>query len=508
MKKIIKDEELYAKMLEAISLLCDTVKTTLGPKGCNAIIDHSTFRPFITNDGVTIALNIESEDAAVNTILELAKESAINTNNNVGDGTTTTLVLLESIFTNGLKLIKEGMNPILLKKELNKYLEEIIIKIKEEKIKPSKRKLKQIACISGGAKEIGEKVSEAYFKVLNKEAIFLKEGKEVDTIVNFLKGYTFESNLASPYFLKSQDRLEFNEPLFLLLDKEISDIEEVSFILNIIIDNKRPLIILANNYSDLFIQNILTLNEEANTSIILLKTPYYGLNSAYLLDDIKASTEAKIEKDIVSDYNVLGKAKHITIDDKIVNISFEKNSLVTKRIEELKKSSLEDKNKRIAMFKNGSAEILVGGLTETERREKLMRYEDALWAISEGSKGIVPGSGLILSKISHSLSNKGVENIYKEALLKPLEQILLNAGLEYDKIYEEIKKKDFKVLYNVSLDKEERVENTLVYDPLSVLINSLTNAVSIASMLLTTTSLIINEYQNNLNKNNPYLEEL
>ena len=171
MKKVISGTLLKTKMQEAINLLCDTVKITLGPKGNNIIIDHSNFNPFITNDGVTIAKNIESDDVVINTILELAKESSIKTNDQVGDGTTTTLVLLQSIFNNGLKIIENGKNALILKKEIDLATDEIVSYLKKKSQKPSKEQLNIIATISANNKEIGNIISKCYFKVKSKDAI-------------------------------------------------------------------------------------------------------------------------------------------------------------------------------------------------------------------------------------------------------------------------------------------------------------------------------------------------
>ena len=178
MKRVVRERELQEKMQEAINLLCNTVKTTLGPKGCNVIIDHSAFSPFITNDGVTIAANIESEDAVINTVLELAKEASINTNDSVGDGTTTTLVLLQSIYNYGQKLVIEtGINPILLKKELDQCLTKVVALIEEESFQPTESDLENIAITAANSKEIGSLVSTVYNKVKSKWAIRIEEGK-------------------------------------------------------------------------------------------------------------------------------------------------------------------------------------------------------------------------------------------------------------------------------------------------------------------------------------------
>ena len=209
MKKVISGIELQEKMCEAILLLCGTVKETLGPKGNNVIIDHSNFSPFITNDGVTIALNIESEDEVVNTILKLAKEASIKTNEVVGDGTTTTLVLLESIFNEGIDLVKSGVNPITIKKELEQSIIKILPELEKQKMVPKKNDLKNIAIISSGDEKIGEIISDVFDKIKSKEAIQIKEGGD-ETKVRYFSGYKFDSITPSIYFFQDEKNIKYN----------------------------------------------------------------------------------------------------------------------------------------------------------------------------------------------------------------------------------------------------------------------------------------------------------
>ncbi len=508
MKKIVTGKELQEKMALAVDILGNTVKTTLGPKGSNVIIDHSNFSPYITNDGVTIAENIESDDEVINTILELAKEASIKTNLNVGDGTTTTLVLLQKIFAMGLDYIKKGKNPIGLKNELKEELKEILFLVKKESRKPTSKDLRNIAIISSNDEEIGKIVADAYLKVRAKEAIAIKESEEKKTTVKYLKGYTFDSNLASIYFLESLKELVYAHPRFLIVNNTLNDLEDIALILNNVIKEKEPLVIIANLYSEEFIQDILVMNHDYHSQIILLKTPYYGLNSLYVLEDLALITSSTLKKDLkdlkLSD---LGYSLQITVNSEEATINFADNAKIQKRIKDLKESNEDDIAKRIAMFKKGSIEISVGAETTTERREKKMRYDDALGAICCASRGIIGGSGLILSKISSLLSSsKESSIIFKEALKEPLKQIIFNSGANYDEIYTKIRESNFTKVYNVKTQQFEDIKDTLVLDPLEVVLNSLINATSIAGMLLTTTSLVINEYASKDNKNYEYYD--
>lgn len=507
LKKIVSGTELQEKMQEAITLLCDTVKETLGPVGNNTIIDHSTFSPFITNDGVTIAKNIESDDPVINTILELAKEAAIKTDETVGDGTTTTLVLLESIFLDGLEKIKNGKKAMILKNELNNSLKKVIALIKEKNRIPEKDDLFKIASISSNDPKIGEILTNTFIKVKDTAAIKLIDNNTNKTEVNFYKGYRFETLLASPYFLKNE-KISFNNSKILISNQEINDLEEIAKILNEIIEKQNNLIIIANDYSEDFIQSILSLYLNNTAQIILLKNPLYGENSYTFLEDISIITNAKAR---FSKTNLnrlsLGLCEHVEITNEKTTLQFTSNENIKLYKKNIKKDETEYGKKRLAMFTNGLAEIKIGGLTETEIREKHMRYQDALCSLNVAKKGILPGSGITLLEIKEELNiESDGDEILKNSLDKPFIQILKNAALNDQEISKEIKKNNYKILYNVSLNKYENKKETSVIDSTEVILNSIMNACSIASMLLTTSNLVINEYQNNLNKQNEYNE--
>ena len=427
MKKIVSGLELREKMNEAISLLCGTVKMTLGPKGSNVIIDHSSFSPFITNDGVTIAENIESDDAVVNTILTLAKEASIKTNEDVGDGTTTTLVLLEEIYNYGIKLIDEGISPLIIKKELYESLLNVLDMIDVYSKKASKEDLLLVATNSSNNEEIGKNISDAFYKVKNKNGVFIKEGSLDKTVINYIKGYTFDTILASPYFLHSNE-IVFNNPYLLIHNGVIDDIELIAKNLNYIINNNMSLIVIAKDYSTEVIEQVLSLYLDDNVKIILLKNPEFGFKEYYFENDIKAILDNQI-----NGYKTI---KGIKINKDKTTILFNKNSSLSKYIKNLKNLKFDtevDNNyikEKISMFENGLAEIVVGANTITERRELKMRYDDALCAVGSCDEGIVPGSGIIYALISEKLNDDTVgDTILKNVLIKPLEQIIINSAL-------------------------------------------------------------------------------
>ena len=502
------NNELKEKIMEAINLLCPAVKSTLGPKGNNVIIDHSNFSPFITNDGVTIARNIESDDEAVNTILEFIKEASIATDESVGDGTTTTIVLLEAIYKEGLKLVENGISPILLKEKLDILLETIINKIKKLSKIPTEEDLLNVATIAGGNKEIGKTIHEVYSKIKNKNAINIITSNNDKTRVVYENGYILDNGLISNYYYKDNNLIKTNNINILLTTSYLDDINDISNIINYILTNNNELMIIADDYSDEFIQNILDLYINQNIKIYLVKNPEYGDNRYKILKDLEAFTNAKLLENInLESPNYLGISKNITFEKEKITFSFDKNETINKRIVEIENEEDSDfKEKRIAMFKSGLATILIGGKTTSEIRELKMRYDDALCTINSAKDGIVPGCGIILLKLSNDFKDNDERIIFKNAFNIPFNEILNNAGLDSNKIIETIKKDNYNLLYNTITNKFEDVDKTSVIDSTNVLINSIKNACAIASMLLTTNTLVINEYQNNLKKINDYNE--
>lgn len=510
MKKVITGKELYDCEEKAIALLCGTVKKTLGPRGSNAIIDHSLMNPFITNDGVTIARNIESEDERINTILTLAKEASIKTDETVGDGTTTTLVLLESLFKSGLAKIKDGLNPHLLKNELDEALENIIEEIKKESKIPTEENYYNIASIAASNKNIGKLITRMYLKV--GSAIKIEESKTSETYTKIINGYSFEPLLASPYFFNNTNEIIYKNSLILIMLKEVNEIGEISEIINYTIEKRIPLVILATDYTEEVINEVLSLNLSKITNVTLLKLPEYGLHQMEVLKDLEIISNAKIAKssDELS-LNNLGKCEEIKITKELATINNNLQSKVIKRyINNLKEKistidddfELEFQSNRLSKLTNGIGIIYVGATTTTEAREKKMRFDDAFCALNCAANGIIPGSGLILLKIKENLEAKNNGSIIlKEALDKPFMQILENVGINPSNIYNKIKASDFNIIYNVFENKFETISKTKVIDPTTVVITSLKNAVSIAGMLLTTTSMIINEQQESINYN-------
>lgn len=511
MKKVVFGNELYEKMCDAINLLCGSVKITLGPKGNNVIIDHSSFSPFITNDGVTIAENIESEDEVVNTILTLAKEASIKTNDIVGDGTTTTLVLLEGIFNEGLKLINEGYNSIILKKELNNYLDKLINELENISRIPTNKELFKVALTSSNDNDIAKNIYDAYLKTKSINAINIKEIESNKSCTEYLNGYRFETVLASNYFLNEQESIEYNKPNILIINNKLDSIESIASILNEVIKNNNSLVIISDDYNEDVVNDLVSLYLSNEIKICLLKTPSYGYKAHEILKDISVITNSKIIKNDYITLNDLGYVNNIVINNEEVILSFDYNNGIENLINEIKIND-DNINKnfnevRISMLSNTIANILVGANTITERRELKMRYIDALHAIDVSTKGILSGAGIALLKLRDKIKLENeMDKLFYNVLYLPFKQILINSGLDDKEIYYNIKNSNFNILYNINKSDYENVDSTLVIDPTNVLINALKNAVSISSMLLTTSHLIINEYKNNLNKISDYNE--
>ena len=516
MKKVVSGKILRDKMKESIDLLCDTVKVTLGPKGNNVIIDHSDFSPFITNDGVTIATNIQSDDEVCNTILEIAKESSIKTDQEVGDGTTTTLVILQSLFNSCLELVDSGDNPIVLKKELDYTLKNILELLNEEKYDIDKNSISNIARVSSNDKEIGNIVGEIMESILMKEAIKIKEVDDDVLKVNYYKGYTTDIILPSPFFLKNNKSVNYQDSLMIIIDDEINDMEEISLVLNETIKNNNSLIIVANDFSSYFVNQLLTTLIDDDVKCALVKISQYGVKYKQVQKDLEVISGAKIINNI-NNINLenIGKVKDVTITKEYMNVNFEVNESVREYVDILNEEERNlgenfDKEfykERIAMFTSGVALILLGAPTKTELREKRMRLQDAICAASVAGNGFLIGGGVSLLKISSKLLNSDkISSVWKSALEKPFEQIMINSGESIKDIKNAIIDSNYLQVYNVYSNQFESIKDTYLIDSYDVLRKALINACSIAGMLLTTRSLVINEHKSDFNKDTGYQE--
>lgn len=493
MKEIICNNELREIMIKAVNLICDAVGSTLGPSGNNVIIDN-TLSPYITNDGATIARSISSSDKRINAILEIVKEASLKTDKEVGDGTTTTLVLLQSIFSEGLKEIEKGKNAIVLKRELNDLLDIIIEKINKKKKNPTKEDLLKIAYTSSNDMDIANLATTLYLKMGNKYSIRLDESKN-ETYYEIKKGYVIEEVDVPNLYLENKETIELNNVSLLLLDGYLSNLELISDILNESLTRDKNLIILADDYSDEVKNELMSYHLSMNKNIFIFKMPGYGSHKNDLENDLLNLTDAKkinIEYEQAR-YENLGNIEKIEIKKDNITLLINKNvhNYVNKLKNKLETSNEYEKElleNRISKLEKGIATIYVGGNTKTEIKEKIMRFEDVLCSLEVAKYGIVKGEGLVFLEISKNINNK----ILSKSLETPFIKILNNSGYEYKDIKDNIIKSKYKKIFNLEKGMLESTENNII-DPALVLIESIKNAISIATLLLTTNYLVINE---------------
>lgn len=501
MKEVITKEELKKLMVEAIDLLCDSVSSTLGPSGNNVLINTDDTTPYITNDGVTIANAIESNDKRINTILEIAKEASLKTNEEVGDGTTTTLVLLQSLIHKGLKEIEKGKNPIILKQELNEALEQAITELNNLKKKPTNKDLENVAINSSEDEEAGKLLTEIYLKMGSRYACRLEESNTDKTYYDIKKGYNLEiDNIPSIYFTDSKE-INLKNSHILLLKGYLNDLEVISDIINEGLNRCKNIIILAEDYDIEVERDIILYYLQEHKNIYLFKLPDYASRKEAIASDIASLTNSKIRNINLEriSFNDLGKATvNITKNElTIVSDNDIKNKLNILK-DELKEIS-DDYEKeflqaRISKLENGVATIYVGGKTKSEIREKLMHYEDALYALETANFGITIGEGIAFLKVIDKISlNTDGANILKDSLELPFKKIMDNSAQDSQKIKNEIIKNKYSKIYNLKIKELEDVKDTSIIDPIKVITTALKNAVSISSLLLTTQYLVIND---------------
>ena len=394
------------------------------------------------------------------------------------------------------KKVKSGYNPIILKKELDTITKKLITDITNKSRKPTNEDILNLAKVASQDKNIGQILTDSTLKV-GIDNIIIKEHDLSETTVNHLKGYQFETIIASPYFFKNNSNITFASPHILITTSYLESLEDISLIINNVITKKEPFIIIAKDYSIDFINEIVSMYLDTNIPLVLLKSPSYGTLEYNILNDIAVISNTEVLTNLNSlKLTHVGKLEYATINRETTILSYKNNNNIKEYLQKLENDDLEENlTKRIGMLKNGIIEINVGAPTPTERREKKMRYDDAICAIKSAIEGVLPGSGLIFLILSKELNiNNAAEAILKEALTKPMEQILENAALNKEEIINHIINSNYQELYNIDTERYENIKTTSVTDTAKVLTTSLENAVSIASMLLTTTSLVINEF--------------
>lgn len=508
------------KALEAgVNKLADTVKVTLGPKGRNVVLDKKFGTPLITNDGVTIAKEIELEDVFENMGAQLVKEVATKTNDVAGDGTTTATVLAQAMIQEGLKNIAAGANPIILRKGMSKATEKAVEVIKEMSQKvDGKNHIAKVASISAADEEVGAMIADAMEKVSNDGVITVEESKTMNTELELVEGMQFDRGYLSAYMATDMDKMvaELEEPYILITDKKISNIQDILPILEEIVQTGARLLIIAEDIEGEALTTLIVNKLRGTFNCVAVKAPGFGDRRKAMLEDIAILTGGTVISDELgldlkeTTMDMLGRAKTVKVDKEntiIVDGSGDK-SLITSRVNQIKEqieatTSEFDKEKlqeRLAKLAGGVAVIKVGAATEMELKEKKLRMEDALAATRAAvEEGIISGGGSAyihcipeVSKVVEGLvgDEKTGANIILKALEAPLRQIVNNAGLEGSVIVSQVKGKEANYGFNALTGEFVNMIDAGILDPAKVTKSALLNANSVASTVLTTEAVV------------------
>lgn len=498
--EMIHDYDSREKLQTGINKLANAVKGTLGPKGRYVIIDKPYGSPLITNDGVTIAKAIEFEDKFENMGAKLVKEVSSKTEELSGDGTTTAIILTQSILNQGLRYVNNGASPRFIKSGIEKTTKKLVEELKKiARPVASKEDTRNIATVSSKSEEIGELISDALEKVTKDGVVTVEEGKGFETTIDVLHGYHFDNGFASPYLADDQKNMisTLNELLVLLYSGKINHINEILPLLEQIMPQSKELLIIADDFSEDFISTIVMNKLRGVLNVVLVKAPGYGTDKENILKDLSVLLKTKVYekandlKELASED--LGTCNKIEIKKNQTIIFADKTKEIEEYVEELREDAEKNK-KRIAKLIGGIGVIKVGANTETEAKEKKMRIEDALLATKAAmEEGVVAGGGIALLKamenVTVDLINEDERNgftIVKKAIEEPLKQIVTNCGDSGDVAFEYIKKHNFDIGYDALDGEYKDMFNAGIIDPLKNIRIALENAVSIANLILLT----------------------
>ena len=514
-KEIKFNEDARKGMEEGINKLSNAVKVTLGPKGRNVVLDKKFGSPLITNDGVTIAREIEFEDPYENMGAQLVKEVATKTNDVAGDGTTTATLLAQAIIREGLKNVAAGANPMIIQKGIRKAVEKAVESIKDfSTVVETKESIAQVAAISAADEEVGKLISDAMEKVGKDGVITVEESRSMGTTLDVVEGMQFDRGYVSPYMVTNTEKMEaeLEDPYILITDKKISNIQEVLPILEQIVQQGRPLLIIADDVEGEAMATLVVNKLRGTFNCVAVKAPAFGDRRKDMLQDIAILTGgAVISEELGYDLKetsieMLGKARRVTVGKEltvIVNGAGESSAieeriaLIRNHIENSDSEYDRDKlQERLAKLAGGVAVIQVGAATETELKERKLRIEDALAATRAAvEEGIVPGGGTVLLNAIPSVKKlleetsgdeKTGVNIILKALEEPVRQIAVNAGLEGSVIVENIKNSEAGIGFDALNEEYVNMLESGIVDPTKVTRSALQNAASVASMVLTT----------------------
>ena len=506
-------------MAAGVDKLANTVKVTLGPKGRNVVLDRKFTAPLITNDGVTIARDIELEDPYENMGAQLVKEVATQTNDVAGDGTTTATVLAQAMIQEGLKNIAAGANAIILRRGMQKATEAAVAEIKamSQAVTTSKH-IANVAAISAGDEEVGAMIAEAMDKVTNDGVITIEESKTMKTELALVEGMQFERGYLSAYMATDMDKMVaiLEEPMIMITDKKISNIQEILPILEQVMQMGRKLLLIAEDVESEVLATLVVNKLRNIFTCVAVKAPGYGERRKAQLADIAALTGAQVISEEIgislqdATLDMLGSAKTVRVEKELTIIAdgFGDKEAIQARIAQIRKGMEEtesdfDREKyqeRLAKLCGGVAVIKVGAATETEMKEKKLRMEDALAATKAAvEEGIVAGGGTALihaiDKVKAACADltgdeKTGSEIVIKALEAPLRQIVANAGLEGSVVVNKVKELDDSMGFNALTEEYVEMVEAGILDPAKVTRSALQNATSVASTFLTTEAVV------------------
>ena len=523
MAKLIKFDETARRAMEkGVNALADTVKVTLGPKGRNVVLGKSFGSPVITNDGVTIAREIELSDPFENMGAQLVREVATKTNDIAGDGTTTATLLAQAIIREGLKNVAAGANPIILKKGISKAVEVAVEELKGmSKQVETSDDIAQVASVSAGDETIGQLIAQAMDKVGKDGVITVEEAKTMGTDLTVVEGMQFDRGYLSSYMVTDTEKMEavLENPYILITDKKITSIQEILPVLEQIVQTGKSLLLIAEDIEGEALATLIVNKLRGTFNCVAVKAPGFGDRRKEMLKDIAILTGGEVISEELgyelkeATVDMLGTASTVRIDKEnttIVDGAGDK-ALIQDRVKQIKAQYEEstsefDKEKlqeRLAKLTGGVAVINVGAATETEMKEKKLRIEDALNATRAAvEEGLVPGGGTALlstvsavAKVVKELSGdaKTGAEIIKRALEEPVRQIAINAGLEGSIIVEKVKNSKAGIGFDALNEKYVNMFEAGIVDPTKVTRSALQNAASVASMLLTTEAAVADE---------------
>ena len=520
MAKDIKfGEDARRSMERGINKLADTVKVTLGPKGRNVVLDKKFGSPLITNDGVTIAREIELEDSFENMGAQLVKEVSTKTNDVAGDGTTTATLLAQAIIREGLKNVAAGANPMILRKGITEAVETVVEEIrKSSKDVDSKDAITQVASISAADEKIGSLIAEAMEKVGKDGVITVEESRSTGTTLDVVEGMQFDRGYLSPYMASDTEKMvsELDNPYILVTDKKITNIQDLLPILEQIVQESKSLLIIADDIEGEALATLVVNKLRGTFNCVAVKAPGFGDRRKEMLEDIAILTGGEVISDELGyelkdvELGQLGTAQTVNIDKENTTIVSGAGSkkLIDDRISHIK-GQLEDTDsefdqeklqERLAKLSGGVAVIQVGAATETELKETKLRIEDALAATRAAvEEGIVPGGGTAFINASGALealiekSEGDVRtgmNIILKSIEEPIKQIAINAGLEGSVIVEKVKNSDEGIGFDALKEEYVNMIERGIVDPTKVTRSALQNAASVSAMVLTTESAV------------------